>query len=445
MVFEVSLQTSSGIIPSEWDVVRVKDVAAINNSTLSPKKTPKYINYIDISSVGERYMSRPVFMPMSEAPSRARRIVKDRDIIISTVRPNLKHYNYLSSVGENSIASTGFAVVSASSKVDSRFLYYYLTTPAFTSYLTRVADGGAYPAFNPTEIANAELAFPPLPEQEAIAHILSTLDDKIELNCKMNETLEAMARAIFKSWFVDFDPVRAKMEGRQPYGMDANTAALFPDSFQDSPLGKLPKGWKTQALPELVELIGGGTPKTGVSEYWGGDIPWFTVVDAPEESVVFVIDTEKHVTPLGVDNSSTKVLRKGTTIISARGTVGKCALVGRAMTMNQSCYGIQGTERRGDYFTYYTIRHQVARLQRSGHGSVFNTITRDTFKSIRLASPPAELTVAFDARVESLMKLILARLKENITLATTRDALLPKLLSGEIRVKDAEKFVEVTI
>ena len=220
---------------------------------------------------------------------------------------------------------------------------------------------------------------------------------------------------------------------------------LFPDSFEDSDLGKIPMGWKVQALSEFVELIGGGTPKTGVSEYWGGDIPWFAVVDAPRESDVFVIDTEKRVTELGVRNSATKILRKGTTIISARGTVGKCALVGRPMAMNQSCYGIQGVDGRGDYFIYFTIRCQVADLQRSAHGSVFNTITRDTFKSIRIASPPPELTTAFDTTVQPLMDLILAGLKENATLAAIRDALLPKLISGEIRAKDAETVVEEVV
>jgi type I restriction enzyme S subunit len=257
----------------------------------------------------------------------------------------------------------------------------------------------------------------------------------------MNQTLEATARAIFKSWFVDFDPVHAKAEGR-PTGLPDDIAALFPDSFEDSELGEIPRGWRVMPLSEVVNIIGGGTPKTKVKEYWGGDIPWFSVVDAPTETDVFVIDTEKHITELGVDKSSTKVLRKGTTIISARGTVGKCALVGRPMAMNQSCYGIQGKNGESDYFVYFTIRRQVSDLQRSGHGSVFNTITRDTFKTIRIACPPPHLTTSYEEIVNPFMESVLANLHENATLASLRDTLLPKLISGEMRVWNAEKFVE---
>jgi len=225
-------------------------------------------------------------------------------------------------------------------------------------------------------------------------------------------------------------------------GLPDDIAALFPDSFEDSELGEIPPGWRVLPLSEVVNIIGGGTPKTKVKEYWGGDIPWFSVVDAPTETDVFVIDTEKHITELGVEKSSTKVLRKGTTIISARGTVGKCALVGRPMAMNQSCYGIQGKNGKSDYFVYLTIRRQVSDLQRSGHGSVFNTITRDTFKTIRIACPPSNITTSYEEIVHPLMELVLANLHENATLTSLRDTLLPKLISGELRVPDAEKFIE---
>ena len=327
-----------------------------------------------------------------------------------------------------------------SEKANPRFISYFLKSPAFWAYMRGIlGDKSAQPNASAKTMTQVKLKLPPNHCQRAISHILGSLDDKIELNQRMNETLEAMARTIFKSWFVDFDPVRAKAEGRDT-GLPDDIAALFPDNFEESEMGEIPKGWNILPLSKVVHIIGGGTPKTMEQAYWNGDIPWFSVVDAPSEKDVFVIDTEKHITSLGLDKSSTRILRKGTTIISARGTVGKCALVGRSMAMNQSCYGIQGRNGASDYFVYFTIRRQVADLQRSGHGSVFNTITRDTFKTIQIVCPLTDITKSYEETIHSLMELILANLYETATLVSLRNTLLPKLISGELRVPDAEKF-----
>ena len=175
------------------------------------------------------------------------------------------------------------------------------------------------------ELRQIELALPPISEQQTIAHILGTLDDKIELNRRMNETLEEMARALFKSWFVDFEPVRAKMEGRDT-GLPPDVAALFPDRLVDSELGEIPEGWEVGVLDDAIELLSGGTPRTSVASYWNGDIPWYTAKDAPSLSDIFALDTERTITQAGVENSSTKILPVGTTIITARGTVRKSSL-----------------------------------------------------------------------------------------------------------------------
>ena len=290
------------------------------------------------------------------------------------------------------------------------------------------------PYLSLTDQRRLKIALPPIEEQRAIARILSSLDDKIELNRHMNETLEAIARAIFKSWFVDFDPVRAKAEGREPVGMDAETAALFPDSFEETELGMVPKGWGVGSFDETIELIGGGTPKTSVPEYWNGDIPWFSIADAPENSDIFVIDTEKKITKRGIDESSTRLLPAGTTIITARGTVGKCAIVGIPMAMNQSCYGIRGRCKRGNYFTYFALSNLVSELKRSTHGSVFDTITRETFITVRSVIVPVKLTRIFDEKSSSFMEQIIVNLQESKNLAAICNILLPKLISGKLNV-----------
>ena len=318
-----------------------------------------------------------------------------------------------------------------------RFAYYLLQTLDLAAF----NSGSAQPSLNRNFLYSIPLKIPRPVEQYGIVDVLKSLDDRITLLRETNATLEAIAQALFKSWFVDFDPVRAKMEGRTPEGMDEATAALFPDGFETSELGEVPRGWRQQTFRDTIQIIGGGTPKTSNPDFWGGDIPWFSVVDAPRSSDVFVIDTEKYITDAGLHGSSTKLLPVGTTIISARGTVGKLALTGRAMGMNQSCYGLRG--KAGDtYFTYFSATRLVQQLQQRAHGSVFDTITQETFAGIHVAYPQPPVIEAFDVAVSPLM----ARIRENLfqaqTLSTLRDTLLPRLISGQLRLPEAQALAQ---
>lgn len=315
--------------------------------------------------------------------------------------------------------------------------------------MKQVAHGGVFDTITRDTFKLIRLSLPPLPEQRAIAHILGTLDDKIELNRRQNETLEAMARALFKAWFVDFEPVRAKMEGRWQRGqslpgLPAHLYELFPDRLVESELGEIPEGWEVKSFADTVEIIGGGTPKTSVAEYWGGDIPWFSVVDAPPAPDVWVLDTEKKITHAGVENSSTRILPAGTAIISARGTVGRLALVGVPMAMNQSCYGLRGKLGHRGFFNYFTTRQLVSTLQHRTHGSVFDTITRDTLAGVQVVAPPLAVVETFERLVAPALDRIREALFESRSLATTRNTLLPKLISGELCIPDAERILEET-
>ena len=303
---------------------------------------------------------------------------------------------------------------------DTRYLFYLLSSLE----LERTAIGSAQPLMTQGGLKVVRASVPPPTQQLAIASVLGSLDDKIELNRRMNETLEALAQSLFKSWFVP--ACRGLGVGR-----DATQSAL-------------PKGWREVPFTETVEIIGGGTPKTSVAEYWGCDIPWFSVVDSPQGSDLFVIDTEKKITKAGVENSSTQILSVGTTIITARGTVGKIALVGVPMAMNQSCYGLRGKTGKKGFHTYFVTRALVSQLQQHAHGSVFDTITRDTLAGVQVALPPAAVVEQFEDTVSPLMERIRNNLHESRTLAALRDALLPKLLSGELRVPAATQLVEAT-
>jgi len=218
----------------------------------------------------------------------------------------------------------------------------------------------------------------------------------------------------------------------------AQTAALFPSTMQDSELGEIPEGWDVVSLSDLIQITGGGTPKRSEPNYWNGDIPWFSVKDVPADGNVFVVDTEEKITHEGLKKSSTKLLKRGTTIITARGTVGKLALLAGDMCMNQSCYGING-KGTGPYFNYFNLRQAVSTLLRNTHGAVFDTITTRTFDTYRTSFGGSEIANRFDAVVMPILEKVESNIRENMVLTHIRDALLPKLLSGELTLPPAEK------
>lgn len=187
-------------------------------------------------------------------------------------------------------------------RLDGRFAYYFFKSKAGREEILRFGSQVGTPGIGQplASLKQLRIPLPPLEQQAEIAEVLGALDDKIELNRRMNETLEAMARAIFKDWFIDFGPVRAKAEGRPPY-LAPELWSLFPDRLDAD--GK-PERWKEQPLSALFSIIGGGTPKTSVDAYWNGDIPWFSVGDTPAASDMFVFDTDKSITKLGLEGSS---------------------------------------------------------------------------------------------------------------------------------------------
>jgi type I restriction enzyme S subunit len=324
--------------------------------------------------------------------------------------------------------------------LDARFLRYYLVNHSFQEHMLALASVGATrPALTKSMIESFEIAAPSIEAQREIASILGALDNKIELNRRMSATLEDMARSFYRSWFVDFDPVHAKVAGLSPTFMDEETAALFPDRFGGD---GLPEGWETISFVEAIDIISGGTPKTSDPSYWGGDIPWYSVVDAPGPGQIFVIDTAKKITEKGLGKSPARLVPRGTTIISARGTVGKLAMTSQKMTFNQSCYGLRSRRVSGDAFCYFATEREVGDLQSRSHGSVFSTITRQTFEGVNLIDCSDAILEAFADRVDVCLARICSLIEENQTLATLRDTLLPKLMSGELRVGEAREQIE---
>ena len=250
-----------------------------------------------------------------------------------------------------------------------------------------------------------------------------------------------MVRAIFQSWFVDFDPVRAKAAGRAPAGLSPEIAALFPAAFDDSALGPIPEGWRTGSVLEIADLLSGGTPTTSEPSYWDGPIPWASAKDVSQCGEAFLLETERYITQAGLDNSATQIIPALSSVVVARGaTTGRLTMFGADIAMNQTCYALRsksGTPR----FLYQLLIREMDALVHAAHGSVFDTITTATFRASRVCLPDLPIIQQFEKSVRGIFDLILNTQQQSRTLAALRDALLPKLISGELRVPDAERIV----
>jgi type I restriction enzyme S subunit len=321
--------------------------------------------------------------------------------------------------------------------VDPRYASFYLGHPSVREWISRHAHGATMPNLNTSILAACPFVVPPFSEQRAIAHILGTLDDKIELNGRMNETLEAMARAIFKSWFVDFDPVRAKAQGCDP-GLPQHIGDLFPDRFQDSELGEIPAGWGIGPVLKQARLLSGGTPTTDRTEYWDGDVLWASAKDVSQCNETFLIETERTITKKGLEESATQLIPSFATVVVARGaTTGRMVLFGREMAMNQTCYALTSTTDT-PFALYCRLLFEMDGLVHAAHGSVFDTITTSTFANSKIVLPTMASLQAFEQKVASIFHRILVATQENQTLGDLRESLLPKLVSGELRVNHTE-------
>ena len=309
-------------------------------------------------------------------------------------------------------------VSSKSSDAELDFLYWVMRHTDYRRWVLSTATGSTVKHTSPSRILDYTFLLPPLPEQKAIAHILGTLDDKIELNRKTNETLEAMAKALFKSWFVDFDPVRAKAEGR-PTGLPAEISDLFPDSFEDSELGEIPSGWEVGGLEEFLVL------------QRGFDLP------APQR----IKGAYPVVAASGVSGNHNEPMAFAPGVVTGRsGVLGKVFYIQTDFfPLNTTLWAKEfrlATPIYG-YFLLCDIDFAVFNA-----GSAVPTLNRNHLGSLRFPLPPKALVVSFTEVAVDLMKRKEGIVAETSNLSATRDALLPKLISGEIRIPDAEKMLE---
>lgn len=447
---------------SEWITTKLGTLVSVNSKSLSVKSNFETIEYIDTASVTENNFDPPVLLKIKDAPSRAKRIVSTGDTIISTVRPSQKHYGYIQNCKKNTIVSTGFAVITPKNIAPS-FLYYFLTQENITNYLNNVAETSTstFPAFKPDIINEIEITLPKdIREQGSIGNFLMQIDNKIRYNNKINQILESISQTLFKSWFVDFDPVKAKItakelgedlqlaammviSGKSKVEIDqmpadkrkqlAETADLFPDEMMDSELGEIPKGWKISEIGKEVEVLGGSTPSTKEIEYWeNGNNSWVTPKDFSGLKSKVLIDSERKITDKGVTQISSGILPVNTVLLSSRAPIGYLAITKIPVSINQGFIAmICNKKLQSTYILNWTFFKMNEIVQRAS-GTTFLEISKSNFKTIKIIVPSSGVLKKFYAATHKQYTLIEENEKTNKNLVSIRDSILPELLTGKI-------------
>jgi len=325
-------------------------------------------------------------------------------------------------------------------ELDARWIYYSL----LTYDINGMDSGSAIPSTSRESFYRLPVRIPLLSEQRAIAHILGTLDDKIELNRKINETLEAMARALFKSWFVDFDPIRAKAEGRST-GLPKHIADLFPDSFVDSELGEIPKEWKVSTIGFIAEVIDCLHSKK--PERLDAGKPFLQLVNIRDDGLIDMKDTyfideidyRKWVSRMEASPGDCVITNVGRVGAVAQMPLGQMAALGRNMTGVRCKSSFPYPTFLIECLLSQSMRDEIIRKMDSG--TILDALNVRNIPKLRFTRPPDAIARIFEETVRPLRAQMEMLLNESHTLAALRDTLLPKLISGELHVKDAEVFV----
>lgn len=365
-----------GEIPEEWEVRKLKYATICNGETLSESTKSDYtFDYIDIGSVlYEGGITNTLEVTFETAPSRARRVVHENDVIISTVRTYLKAIAYIDKKYESAICSTGFAVFSPKKGYDGRFLYYSLSANWFVSSVEIISTGISYPAVSSIAMGDLKSIFPPFSEQKAIAGYLdkkcAAIDQIVVSKQKQNEQLA---------------------EYRQSLITEAVTKGLEPLApMQDSGIewiGEIPEKWEIKKVKYLFSVVNGATPKSSVPEYWDGDIMWITPADMSFE-MFEIKDSRQKITAAGLASCGTTLVPKGSIVISTRAPIGQICIAGKELCTNQGCKTLVCFEELCNEYFYYYLKVQANVLNMLGRGTTFLELSSRDLEDFLLLLPP---------------------------------------------------------
>ena len=428
---------------AEWRETTLADtseeVSYGYTESASPERIgPRFLRITDIQNGVVNWNSVP-FCPITKSDHEKYRLHAG-DIVIARTG-NSTGENFLFRGSEDSVfASYLIRFRIDQSIADPAFVWYNLRTRQWWDFIDGSKTGSAQAGANAKVLGQYSFVLPPLAEQKRIAEVLGALDDKIELNRRTNATLEATARALFQSWFVDFDPVRAKLDGRTPSGIDPATAALFPDSFEESPLGHIPKGWGATTLGACIGFRSGFSFKS--QDWQESGIP--VVKIGSVKPGIIDLTQVSFVSEKIAEQAARYRLSTGDMLIGMTGYVGEVGLVppsNNPPLLNQRVgkFMMQKPGTESLAFWYCTTRQPEFRafVEARSHGTAQANVSRESIMEFPLIAPSSAMLDAYNRECQPMLDRILSNHAESRTLAILRDTLLPKLLSGELSVKEA--------
>lgn len=345
-------------------------------------------NRVDVSTIAR--------ISEHDANRLKRHIVQTGDIVYSR-RGDVTQKALITEHENGFFCGTGCLLLRPGAKIDPAFLTYYLSTKTYQSWIASQAVGATMPNLNTGILSRVSFRAPEKPDQKRIAKVLSALDAKIALNQRMNEELEGMAKLLYDYWFVQHDfpmsAAQAKALGKPKLAGRPYRASGGPMTYHATLKREIPQGWEVGNIFSVSDVGGGATPSKKVPEFWGGEVPFFTPTDARSEP--FCMDTEDHLSPLGMKNKATRLYPKGTVFITARGSVGKVMIISKEMAMNQSCYALCPRSGVGSAFLYFHTLSLMEHLRLKSSGSVFDSIVTNDLSFTPAVVPSPEAITAF--------------------------------------------------
>ena len=407
----------------EWKEYKVEDIYSVQNG-YAFRSGDFYDDYVEPSyevlkighiEIGGGMRQSPKRSYVDRLPKYKRWVLQKGDIVMgmTDMKNNIQILGVPAMVERSDHyvlnQRVGRLTIKDSNSFDNDFFYFQMRSMSFLDELRKKANSGVQVNLTTEAIKTTSLFAPSFDKQKQIGKILRCLEDKIELNNRINHNLEEQAQALFKSWFVDFEPFKQ-------------------EQFVNTEMGLIPKDWSIVPFFDIVRLCSGGTPKTDQPDYWGGNIPFFTPKDV--SSSPFCLKTEKYITKTGLDHCNSHLYEPFTTFITARGTVGKLCMTGYPMAMNQTNYAICSIN-IDPILAFLFSKQIVNNLKNKANGAVFDAITTRDFEGERVIMAPDSILSEFSSTIRPLYNQILENEKQSFALSKTRELVLPALMTGQ--------------